>query len=344
MADHCTTFSLSDPKEVRFSVACDHQHDQSCSSCEGLTSVLLSVEAAVRDKATNLADEERDDMIFSCQQAIKAIYTWKAHQLRVLQQDRCRIDVLQELNINEVLVTTDWAMKFLPQKYRETQTDWFGKRGISWHISVVVRRQTDGKLEHQAFVHIAQNCAQESEDVVAIMEHTLRNLKNEHPEITTAYFRQDNAGCYKSATMLAACRLMKKKTGINVSRVDFSDPQGGKGPCDRKAATIKAHVRRYVDEGHDVVTANDLKDAILSNNGVRGVRVALVNCRREVATSAPTMKWEGVSSLNNFSYEDESVTAWRAYNIGGGKIIPWSQLQGEFKLGLTNVKLFIEKK
>ena len=100
------------------------------------------------------------------------------------------------------------------------------------------------------------------------MEHILRNLKNDHPEITTAYFRQDNAGCYKSAAMLAACPLMQKTTGINVRRVDFSDPQGGKASCDRKAATIKAHV----------LTADDFRDAILSNNGVRGVRVAVVNC------------------------------------------------------------------
>ena len=25
-------------------------------------------------------------------------------------------------------------MKYLPRKYRESQTDWFGKRGIPWHI------------------------------------------------------------------------------------------------------------------------------------------------------------------------------------------------------------------
>ena len=48
---------------------------------------------------------------------------------------------------------------------------------------------------------------------------------------------------------------MGAATGIHVKRVDFSDPQGGKGPCDRKAATIKAHVRRYINEGHDVLTA-----------------------------------------------------------------------------------------
>ena len=52
---------------------------------------------------------------------------------------------------------------------------------------------------------------------------------------------------------------MKANTGIDVCRVDFSDPQGGKGACDRKAATIKAHVRRYVNEGHDVQNAEQLQ-------------------------------------------------------------------------------------
>ena len=326
VADHCSAYSLSDPKEDLFCHTCDHLHDQSCSSCEGLKSVLSSIEVVLNDKASTLADEERDDMMYSCQQAIQAIQAWKAHQLRALQQDKCRIDVLRELNANEVLITQDWAMKFLPHKYRETQTDWFGKRGISWHISVVVRRETDGKLQHQAFVHIAENCSQDSNAVVAIMEHTLRNLKNEHPEITTASFRQDNAGCYHSATMLAACHLMQEKTGIKVTRVDFSDPQGGKGSCDRKAATIKAHVRRFVDEGHDVLTASDFRDAIVSSNGVRGVRVAIVNC--EGVVPIQPMKWEGVSNLNNLSYTNDGVTVWKAYNIGEGKTILWSQLQG----------------
>ncbi|CAH3018743.1 unnamed protein product [Porites evermanni] len=329
VADHCAVYALSDPKEDHFQGTCDHAHDQSCSSCEGLDSVLSSIEASVRHKTSNLSDEERDDMMYSCQQAVQAIHTWKAHQLRVLQQDKCRIDVLQELNFNEVLITQDWAMKFLPLKYRETQTDWFGKRGISWHISVVVRRETGGNLQHQAFVHIAKNCSQDSNVVAAIMEHILRNLSNEHPEITTAYFRQDNAGCYKSAAMLAACPLMQKTTGINVRRVDFSDPQGGKGSCDRKAATIKAHVRRFVNEGHDVLTADDFRDAILSNNGVRGVRVAVVNC--EFLAPAQPVKWEGVSSINNLSYQVTGVTVWKAYDVGKGKTILRTQLQGKVK-------------
>ena len=91
---------------------------------------------------------------------------------------------------------------------------------------------------------------------------------------------------------------MAGKTGIAVVRVDFSDPQGGKGACDRKAATIKAHVRRYVNEGHDVETASQFKEAMLSSGGVHGV--AVVDAGGCGKTDEPE-----VSSLNNFQYKDK---------------------------------------
>jgi len=69
---------------------------------------------------------------------------------------------------------------------------------------------------------------------------------------------------------------MGTATGIHVKRVDFSDPQGGKGPCDRKAATIKTHVRKYINENHDVQTAHDFKEAMPSHGEISGVCVTLV--------------------------------------------------------------------
>ena len=65
-------------------------------------------------------------------------------------------------------------------------------------------------------------CRTAANAVVGVLNHILRTLRKEHPEINKAYLRSDNGGCYHM--------------------IDFSDPQGGKGPCDRKAATIKAHV------------------------------------------------------------------------------------------------------
>ena len=221
---------------------------------------------------------------------------------------------IDHLDVSSVMITQDWAMKCLPQKYRETQTDWFAKRGISWHISVVARKKQE-KLQSQSFVHIVENCNQDSSVVVRIMEHIVRTLKRENPPLTTAFFRQDNAGCYHNSTMLAACRSMEAVTGIAVSRVDFSDPQGGKGPCDRKAATIKAHVRRFSNEGNDVQTP---KTAMVSAGGLSGIRVALVD---SLGIKDGPIKWDGISLINNLQYSGQRITVWRSYDIGSGKII-----------------------
>ena len=212
-----------------------------------------------------LSDDERDDLGYTFHQAKQAIESWKAHQLRSLRQHKARTELLETLDETTVLITQDWAMKWLlPQRYRETQADWFGKRGISWHVSVVARRLA-GEFEQQTFVHIIEQYSQDAGAVIQVLQHTLSTtLKAEHPEITSAALRQDNAGCYHSVAMLSACRLLGSTTGIRVKRVDFSHPQGGKGPCDRKAASIKFHVRRYITESHDVVTAHNFREAILS--------------------------------------------------------------------------------
>ena len=104
--------------------------------------------------------------------------------------------------------------------------------------------------------------------------------------------------------------------GFGVHRVDFSDPQSGKGVCDRKAATIKAHVRRYVNEGHDVQNTQEFKTAILWNGGVTGVRVAVVD-----ACELPQLKLDGLSMLNNFEFSSDAVTVWRAIDVDQGKQI-----------------------
>jgi hypothetical protein len=40
----------------------------------------------------------------------------------------------------------DWAMKFLPTKFRESQQEWYGKKGISWHITAAVTKAANEEL------------------------------------------------------------------------------------------------------------------------------------------------------------------------------------------------------
>ena len=67
------------------------------------------------------------------------------------------------------------------------------------------------------------------------MEHVLKTLKREHSELTRAVYHQDNAGCYHCATSILASKILREIAEMDPYRIDFSDPQGGKGPCDRKA-------------------------------------------------------------------------------------------------------------
>ena len=64
----------------------------------------------------------------------------------------------------------------------------------------------------------------------------------------------DNAGCYHAASTIAACHSLGGAVGITVKRIDFSAPQNGKGPCDRRAAIVKCHVKQYINQGNDVTT------------------------------------------------------------------------------------------
>ena len=76
----------------------------------------------------------------------------------------------------------DWAMKYLPQRHREQMSDFFGKRGRSLHVSAVITKHTE-KFQVEFFVHLFDNCTQNSFAVAPIIEHLLKTIKKESPEM-----------------------------------------------------------------------------------------------------------------------------------------------------------------
>ena len=84
--------------------------------------------------------------------AIPDIDAWKAHILRAAHLDTAKSAVVENLANNQVLIIMDWAMKFLPISYRETQRDWFGKKGKSWHVSV--KKGDDGETEVACYASV----------------------------------------------------------------------------------------------------------------------------------------------------------------------------------------------
>ena len=76
--------------------------------------------------SNNVSEDTREELFFVSDQSKQNLLAWKAHLLRSINQDDAHLDVLDSLDDSSVLLIEDWAMKLLPRKYRESQTDWFG--------------------------------------------------------------------------------------------------------------------------------------------------------------------------------------------------------------------------
>ena len=319
MADHCRVFALSDPKDPDFITDCQHEHGDTCDRCELVMSVLDDIEEALLQ--STVSEDDMEELSFAARQARSNILSWKAHLLRSIHRDSARTAIMERLDETSVLLIQDWAMKYLPRKYRESQTNWFGKRGIPWHISVAFRKW-EGQIELHTFCHsFKTSCNQDSSAVLAIMSDVIRKLKRNMPGLSTVNYRNDNAGCYHSGPTIVCCQALGKKEGVSLRRLDFSDPQGGKGPCDRKAATIKNHMRLHLDSGNDIETAEQMFQAMTSSGGVPSLSVILCEGIKSGDAGLTGHKIDGVSLLTNIEYSTEGIRVWRAYGIGPGKLV-----------------------
>ena len=123
--------------------------------------------------------------------------------------------------------------------------------------------------------------------------------------------------------------------GITVCRYDFSEPQYGKDVCDRILCPMKTCIRRYCNEGHDILTAVDMRRA-LSERPVKGTS-ASVCVVDETKKTLEVNKIEGLSKLHNIQFQEKGIRVWRSYGVGRGKEIPFEELvlQSQENTGLV---------
>ena len=178
-------------------------------------------------------EEQKEDLLWDFKISWDNILRWKAHVLRSVNQERAKQDIIANLQCNSVLIIMDWAMKFLQLKYREKQSDWYGKRGLSWHISsVVFQDNTTSKIKIMSFAHLFNSCTQDWYAVTSVLKDLLYNIRKQIPNTSVAYLRSDEAGCYHNNFLIPAAKDVGERVGIRIERYDYSEPQQGKDICD----------------------------------------------------------------------------------------------------------------
>ena len=318
-ADHCRQFALSDPSDPDLQIQCNHPHTVICDNCEDIKAVVEEIKTKLQDHShSSFTKELRDDLLYDYNEAKNNIDKWKAHILRSANQELAKQDTLRDMDDSSIQLVMDWAMKLVQLRYREKQSQWFGKRGMSWHISSVVSKCSDSQeLSVTSYVHLFDACSQDWFAVASIVEDLLLHIKSENPKVRNVYLRSDEAGCYHNNLLIAALKDIGDRVGMQIKRYDFSEPQQGKDICDRIICPLKLAIRTYCNEGNDVLNALQMQTA-LKQHPVKGT-MSSVNKISDSVTPLETRKIKQFSAYHNFQYDSRGVTVWKAYGIGNGK-------------------------
>lgn len=150
--------------------------------------------SSIVEKIVNVPNDLRQRFQYRLEQNIYHITEWKKHLLRTIHQDYARKNIFDQLDGTNVFILIDWAMKWIPTRYREAQRDFFAKKGISWHLTYAIRvkpnpivdsssstslkslSDNERHFEHRTFCHVFDFAKQDGQTVVSILCNVISYL------------------------------------------------------------------------------------------------------------------------------------------------------------------------
>ena len=65
-----------------------------------------------------------------------------AHRLRAAHQEQQKKSYIDQMDDTTAFLTVDWSQKILPQQFREGQSAYFGKKGMSLLVGSFLFKET----------------------------------------------------------------------------------------------------------------------------------------------------------------------------------------------------------
>jgi hypothetical protein len=199
--------------------------------------------------------------VSDCQE--KAVL-FMAHRMRVVNQQVSIQKVLNIMKMNcvnygtkQCVVTIDYKMKLDPIYYREKTVDHYGKRGMSWHGSMIqyytmedLQGTSTPMLNKVYLDHMVDNeNKQDKFAVFSIVEAIILAIKKKMPYIEKITFQSDNAGCYQNTMLMLLLPCLSYANGIEISRLIHTETQDGKSVLDAHFARSMQLITSWCKEG-----------------------------------------------------------------------------------------------
>ena len=207
---HCTTFGLSDPKCAEHHSNCSHVHTSHFPDC---INIIVTLDQ-INQKIQKIVDKDIErEARFDFENASEHIIEWSRRNLCAARQDAEKKSIISQMDEDEAFYTFDWDQKILPQKHREAQTTYFGKKGMSvlvgsfvwkdqvpWFASTSTTTTSISPPTYstESYIVAITDAAQTELATLSAGEIITKQFKIDRPHVKKLHKRTDNASNFLS--------------------------------------------------------------------------------------------------------------------------------------------------
>ena len=342
---HCSKYALGEK--------CHHAHFitiQSCLQCHEIfvffpdtvrVGIVTLLEGLKRDDKQEHIDEI-SNMVDSLPIFHRELLTFAAHKVREKHQTRFIRDSIMDLKNDpaHALIALDHKQKTLPQKFREGQVEYFGKKGLSLLGCMVLYYDETVQDVQTNFIDMAMSISdQDVRQVQCSLPFLLEEMKARFPFINTISLLSDNAPTFSSTEHMSFLYELNQAANLKrlpiVKRWTYSEAQTGKSQLDVHFSYLNILFRNYVLDNNDLVGPMDLFKACMHNGGVTNSGCIFIQANKPQPTPRKPVIKMGITSVHDVLYFDDHICIRHFSELGEGETIAKEQLQFEQQIYFT---------
>jgi hypothetical protein len=260
----------------------------------------------------------------------KNAFTYWSHMIRKHYQHQLISTLIENLDSSGIVVIIDWKMKILAMLYMESQTEFFGKRGMSLQGMMIIWKDSQTGVVKGEFIDVVLSADNKENADASFCALTagLKDFKARHPDKNHADFVTDGAGCYSGFDFLMHLTMLKALVGISVWNQYLSESGCGKSQVDGHFSFLIRMLSLIVLWGRGEMNVLDAHSLVhvLRTNPIANTRTILI-AKPEFNNTHKNLPGKLLTSLHRaFNYSDDddddpllvSVTFRPLANCGDG--------------------------
>ena len=184
--------------------------------------------------------------------AVEKLHILMGHSIRTAVQQQAIEKAWSQAKQDKTrcIILADYKMKIDPSQHRETSTEHYAKRGISYHGVCVAYINEDDEFTLRYFDTLVEgDSKQDIGATLAIVEDLLYRLREALPtHVTHFLFQSDNARNYQNLALPLMLPVLASAADWVVYRLLHSETQDGKCLVDAHFQKVNRQIDKYINE------------------------------------------------------------------------------------------------